>query len=137
MNKKKLYFGIAVVFLLGALIGASGTALFVRHRMQGLLEGGPLAARALVMKRLARRLDLSKDQREKIKIIVDETHDELMALRAENQPKIDDLTAKAVERINPILDEQQREKLKVFLDRLKQGWRPGKKDGRRKGRRFN
>ena len=119
MPKAKIYLGLFVVFLAGAVCGGVATASYLRCRIERGMEAGPAGMGKFVMRRLERELDLSPDQREQVQKIVQNTQERLRELRLEHEPKLNQIIDETVAEINPILTEAQREKLREVYARAK------------------
>jgi len=71
MKKWKLFTGVALVFVLGVVAGSLGTGfyhkyLFARHK------GDPSARKAFILKRFCQKLDLTENQKNEFKGIIDQ-----------------------------------------------------------------
>lgn len=82
---------LALVFLAGAAAGAVGMGVASRQRGPG--EGLPGRAEQMMVRRIARRLDLDPDQR----VI-------LRRVAADTRGQMDDVRQRAVDRVGEILD---------------------------------
>ena len=73
MKRWKMVAALAVVLILGIMIGVVGTGVVIKH---GLALGprGPEERKAFILKRLERRLDLTGAQKERVAAIVDRRH---------------------------------------------------------------
>ena len=105
---------VLLIFLTGAIFGA---LLFPRLAPLLYLRSTPSSRE--VLKRydlfLARQLDLTKEQREQIRQLMEETQQEINRLYRESQPQLRELLAKRRERILQRLTPEQK---KRFLDLL-------------------
>ncbi len=71
MTKWKLIAGVALVFILGVLVGTLGTGVYLKHR-HPFFKQDPAARKTFIMKRLTRKLDLTEAQKSRIESIVDQ-----------------------------------------------------------------
>ena len=62
MKSWKTYLALTALFFCGAIVGAAGTLLVVRWKLNKVVAGGPAAARQVVMKRLISDLNLTAEQ---------------------------------------------------------------------------
>ena len=123
MKKWQLWLGVVTVFVLGVLVGVLGTALAVKRLVGQVVDGGPEAVREVVVRRLARELDLTAAQRAKIETITRATHEQLMQLRAEKQPEIEAILADAIDKMRRELQPEQQDRLQALYDRATRTWR--------------
>jgi len=125
MKKCMAWLGVLVIFLSGMVIGGVGTGLVIRHRVVEIFEGGPMAVRKIMLKRMARELKLTAQQRPHVEEIVAETHDELIALRERSQPEMEHIIDRGVERLKEILDAEQTLKLEAWYRKGRRPWGRG------------
>ncbi len=117
LNKAKLKViaGILVIFLLGAIIGALGTGVFVMHRMRRFAEGGPALQKSWFMKRLNRKLDLTEAQQPEVEKILDQTEEEVHELLRQSFSEFSGIMQRQQTQLKEILTpEQQRELDEMF-----------------------
>jgi hypothetical protein len=98
------------VFLLGAVVGALGTHVVHLDRRLGLPAGPPEFG--LVGAWLERRLDLTREQSERIEAILDRHHQEMFELRREMMPEFETRFTATVEEIEAVLTPEQRERFR-------------------------
>ena len=120
MNRLKAITGIVLIFALGVLSGVLGNDMYYKNRIERFREAGPPARREMFMKRLARRLDLTQQQQEKVSEIFAEMREELFALRTKHQPELAEIRARSHARIKAVLNADQQEKFDEMIERLKQ-----------------
>ena len=75
MQKSKIVAGLLLVFVLGALCGALGTGMVLK-RHHPFFSKAPEGRKAFIMKRLARQLDLTAEQKIRIGAIVERVQSE-------------------------------------------------------------
>jgi Spy/CpxP family protein refolding chaperone len=127
MNKWKLMTGVTLVFLVGALAGSLGTGFYLKHRFEPLLKSDR-DRRAFGMDRLARRLDLTPAQEQKVEAIIlrmRRAHREHFKQRRAELRKYRDLS---VAELKTVLNPEQRKRLDRMIQRHEE---------RRKHRRMN
>lgn len=101
---------VALLFVLGIVVGVLGTHLFYAHRLR---QPGALAD-VLVNAAAARatdRLDLRPDQREQLDGILETTRRDLQTLREDLVDRLRAIRARDIARLVEILDGDQRRRL--------------------------
>lgn len=121
MNKIKLFIGVVLVLLVGALLGSLGTGIYLKHRMIRFEPGGspPHMRKAFIVKRLSGELDLTEAQRIEIEKIVGQSEAKILAVRRQYLPEIKKIVDQSFVLMKDKLDANQQEKLKELHDRLK------------------
>ena len=114
MKKWKLVAGIALLFILGALVGSLGTKFFLERQYPRLRD--PKARKAFFMERLSRELDLTQDQRTKIGEIVEQIEAKRREYSVQRQAEVD----KLIDQMKRDLNDDQQKKLEVMRERFKQ-----------------
>jgi len=115
MKSIKPVVGIILVFLLGAASGALVTYLVSQTRIESILSGGPHAREEVLLKRLTRQLDLDRQQREQVKAIIHETHEDMRQIRQKWHPQMEALLTDSQLRISALLRPEQQEKFKKIV----------------------
>ncbi len=128
MKRWKLWVVIGAVFFLGLGAGVLGSGYVFRRTLARVLSGEQGYNEALVIKKLARELDLTRSQQAAIRPVVDATFQELYALREEERPKLDAILRRGMERMRPLLSTDQLERLSALF-RASQALRSGKARG--------
>ena len=127
MNKLKVWAGILLVFLLGALAGSVGTGAYLKHRIERFSRGGHPPIRVVLMKKLAHELDLTETQRVEVEKILDQLETKLHELRQKHRPELEGLFAHSFDMIKEKLDQEQKAKLDEIREKLRNR-HPSKKD---------
>ncbi len=135
MKKFKMFVGIALIFFLGGLIGAIGSGLFARHKIENFRKGGPPPVKHIMLKRLSHKLELNESQKKEVDKIVDELQAELHTIMKKHHPEVQSLFEKYFTHIEDKLDQGQRaefERIKREFyhrrqSRLEKKHRPGAK----------
>jgi len=122
MKRGKLIAGLLVVFLSGVLVGALGTAFYVRNRVLSVIEGGPREMRKIIMERIDSKIGLSDDQRKRVNEIIKEAQDRYRKLREESSPEVQGIIDDADSMMRDVLEDEQKAKLKGMVDKLKKRW---------------
>lgn len=102
---------VALVFVLGVLVGVLGTHVFYLKRVA---EPGGLADLVLDVtgSRIASRLDLRPEQREAFDAILWSTRDQIATAREGFVGDLREIRARSAQRLVSILDEDQLEELR-------------------------
>ena len=91
LSKFKALMLMAVVFLLGSIVGASlGTAL-VSRKLAFPSEGTRSQRREKMIEKFKSRLKLSPEQTAQLQTILDETHKQFSALHETVKPQFDEI----------------------------------------------
>ena len=139
-NKVKISLIIIAVFLIGFFTGTGVVATFLYINKQPLpfekpLDKGPSfpGNPERLMGRMTRSLDLTPDQQEDVRKIMDKTHDRMMDLREKNRPEMRGILDQSQKEIASILTDEQKQKF-IKLRKKMRG-RFGRMEGREKGMR--
>jgi Spy/CpxP family protein refolding chaperone len=127
MNKTKLKViaGILVVFLLGTIIGALGTGVFVMRKMRQFAKEGPALQKAWFMKRLTRRLDLTEAQQPEVANILDQTEEEINEFMQKSFSEFAEIMQRRNAQLKEILTPEQQKKLDEMSERFHKNWQAG------------
>jgi Spy/CpxP family protein refolding chaperone len=110
MRKAKLIAGVALVFVLGVLVGSLGTRFYHRDWSAPFFHE-PSSRKALIMKRLTKDLGLTEAQQKEFRAIVDETEKKLEAFGAETRSAVKAIFDESFSRMKEKLDPDQQKKL--------------------------
>ena len=110
MKKWKLIAGVALVFVLGLLVGALGTRYYHKD-WSGRFFGEPSARKALILKKLTRDLGLSEAQRKEVRGIIEETDKKLEAFAQERLSAVKAILDESLSRMKEKLDPEQQTRL--------------------------
>jgi hypothetical protein len=111
-----------LVFVLGAICGGGGVALYAMKQIVRMAEASPAETSELSARALARRLNLDPQQRAAARPILLETARELARIRGESMPQVRAAINDAAARLRPILRPAQQEKLHQLLARPRARW---------------
>jgi Spy/CpxP family protein refolding chaperone len=115
MKSLKPIAGLLLVFILGAMSGSLVTYFVNISRMDAIIAGGPRAREDVLIAKLARKLDLDSQQREQVKTVIHETHEEMRLIRKKAHPQIEALLADSQLRISSLLRPEQQEKFRKII----------------------
>lgn len=118
MIRLKLWLGLILVFILGALAGSLGTALYYKDRTERLTRYGHSARSHLLLKRLSDELNLTDVQKKEIGIIVDQFHTKLSHIKRSVRPDIKKLRDESFLAIKACLTDDQKKKFDELRKRL-------------------
>jgi len=107
---------VAVVFLLGALLGFVGNHLW-GERVWGMREVTPAPANHLSVE-LTQELQLTPDQQKQLNAIIADTQSKWRALYAPLEPQRTDIREQSHEQMRKILTPDQLPKFDAFMHRL-------------------
>jgi len=126
---------IVTVFLIGLFTGIGVISTFLYINKPPLPIGKPIYDKPffprspeMKLEKMTRSLDLTLDQHEKVKMIIDSTRDKMMAFRKKSRPEMRSIMGQCRNEIESILTDEQKEKFKELR-------RKGKKRFGRQGRR--
>jgi Spy/CpxP family protein refolding chaperone len=123
---------LVAVFLLGAVIGASGSYFWLKNsenRREPSFGRIPLPSRGQGRQRLPDFLQLTPEQETQFKEIMAESRRRLGELQKEQRPKVDAIRDETNRRFLEILNNEQRKKFELFLKQV-QGFRQRPPRGR-------
>jgi Spy/CpxP family protein refolding chaperone len=123
MIRLKLWLGLILVFILGALAGSVGTSMYYENRTERFTRYGHSARSHLFLKRLSKELDLTEAQKKEIVIIVDQYNTELSSIKRSVRPDIEKLRDESFVAIKKRLTEEQKKKFDELRKRLER-WTP-------------
>jgi hypothetical protein len=122
MTRGKLWAGLVVLFLAGLLTGIVGTRLYHHYEQQYRWERGPAAMHERIMKRLTHELSLTSAQQADVEPIVSRVHVEILQLRFQHQPEVEQVLARGVGELKIKLSPDQQAKLDGLYARLQRRW---------------
>ncbi len=136
MKKLKIFTGLILIFILGALAGSLGTELFVRQKIENFGKHGPPPVTPILLRRLSHELDLTEIQKTDIQKIMEKMQTELHTLRQEYHPKIQEIFEKYFDTIEEELNAEQLVSLDKLKNDMEQRWKMKSKFGPKHGKHF-
>jgi hypothetical protein len=115
MKTWKVVSGIALVFVVGILVGSLGTHVVLRHRFPPP-HPGPKAA--FLVERLSRDLSLTESQKARVKQILDQTDEKLHQHFQQVEPQVKKIVDDSFAEIGKELTDEQRKKLDLIRQRF-------------------
>ncbi|HSL04737.1 MAG TPA: hypothetical protein VK901_14515 [Nitrospiraceae bacterium] len=122
MVSGKLWGGLIVLFIAGALTGIAGTTLYHQYEQEHRWERGPAAKHERIMKRLTHELALTPAQQADIEPMISRTHVEILQLRFAHQPEVEQALTQGMTEIKTKLSVEQQEKLDGLYVKLQRRW---------------
>jgi len=122
MTRGKLWAGLVVLFLAGLLTGIVGTRLYHHYEQQDRWERGPAAMHERIMKRLTHEMSLTSAQQADVEPIVSRVHVEILQLRFQHQPEVEQVLARGIGELKIKLSPDQQAKLDGLYARLQRRW---------------
>lgn len=122
MTPGKLWVGLAILFLAGALSGIAGATLYHQYDQERRWERGPSAKHERIMKRLIHELALTPAQQTQIEPIVSRTHMEILQLRFSLQPEVEQALTRGMAEMKTTLSAEQQGKLDGLYGTLQRRW---------------
>lgn len=110
MKKSKLIAGVALVFVLGLLVGSLGTRFYHRAWSERFFQE-PSARKAVILKKLTKDLALTEGQQNEFKVIIDEADRKLEAFRSERRSAVKTILDESFFRMREKLAPEQQKKL--------------------------
>ncbi len=118
----RVWSGIAVVFVCGALVGNIATTAYDNYKQQQKWEQGLAGLKQRVRNHLTRQLHLSAEQQLAIEPILSQAEVELLRLRMAQQPRVEEAVTRTTTTLRAKLNPQQQSKLDELHHRLEQRW---------------
>jgi Spy/CpxP family protein refolding chaperone len=119
--------GVAVlIFALGFAAGALGLNAY-----RAWSRGGVGPSRHDRFEQMAERLKLNDGQKTQVKQILDESREQLQALRKESEPKVNEIRNRADEQLQKVLTPEQWQQFQQMRSEMRgRGRRGGPRDGK-------
>jgi hypothetical protein len=112
-----------LIFALGAVVGAAGTLLVVRVRVRHALQQ-PDKLPQRIAGRLRGTLDLTDEQAEQVRAILDRRYAELARIRRFAQPRVEAQLEWVRKEIADVLTPDQAARWREHFDRFRRVWIP-------------
>ena len=137
MGKLKLWLGVILLFVSGLVIGSLITGHYFRAHFIRFAHGGPGKVNEHIVARLTRELRLSDEQREQIEQIRLEADARLREIDDQFRPQIESVIDQQHDDIMAVLDEDQKRTLNERFEEMRERRgrfmpkdRPGERDRR-------
>jgi len=116
--KQRAAVWVAVVFLLGVLLGGVVGYVFAHHPVSANAPLSPQERRAQKVEELTRVANLTPEQRQQLEAILTQLHGEYKALHEQSDAQIDQARQKGRNQIRAILTAEQKPKFEEFLRKM-------------------
>jgi Spy/CpxP family protein refolding chaperone len=117
MKKWKLVVGVASVFILGLLVGSMGAGLYMKHHFPRP-KGDPAEVRTFLLNRFSHKLDLSEEQRNEFKVIIDQVGGRLEEHFRRTHSEVGNIIEPGFSQMRAVLSPDQQEKFDELIERL-------------------
>ncbi len=117
MKQWKLLLGVALVFVVGILVGSAGTRFFFHHH-HGFFPAVSGQRTAFIVKRLARELGLTDAQKVTVRKIVEDTGEKLRDHFLQRRPEVEAIIDDGFRRIKNELNDEQKPKLDQLREKM-------------------
>ena len=121
-TRRRIWGGVAVVFLCGVLVGGVGANIYRDQQQQQRWQQGLASLKPRVMRTLTDELSLSPEQQGTVLAIVSQAERELLELRVAQQPRVDEVMARAADLVKTAMRPDQQAKLDDLYRRLQARW---------------
>ena len=115
MKTWRLITGVALVLVLGILIGSTGTQFYLRHKYHLFLDRKDRTAH--VLKTLSRDLDLLQDQKIAVEKILQRMAERLHSHLLQRRPEAERIVDESFSEIRQGLTDEQKKKLDSLQER--------------------
>jgi hypothetical protein len=121
LSRASLAFYFVLVFVAGGVVGALSYRLYTTASVNAMRPPrGPDEYRRRYLDEMRTRLKLDQGQFQRLDKILDETRDQVRAVRERMDPEMKKIRDEQIERVNGILNESQRQEyLKMRQEREK------------------
>jgi len=115
MKSWRLITGVALVLVLGILIGGAGTQLYLRHKYHFSLDRKERAAH--LMKIFSKELDLSQDQKTAVEKILQRMVERLHSHLLQRRPEAERIVDESFSEIRQQLTDEQKKQFDSLQER--------------------
>ena len=129
MKNWKLIIGVALVLVLGLLVGSIGTGLYMKHRFPPPMKD-PSEMRAFLLEKFSQKLNLTEEQRKKYKWIIDQVGEKLEEHFRKTHSEIGAIIEPGFSQMREILNPDQKERFDALIERLERHRKGGSERGR-------
>ena len=119
MNRLKVWAGIVLVLLVGALAGSLATGIYFKHRIERFSKGRRPPIKVVLMKKLSHELDLTETQGVEIEEILDQLEAKLLDLKRKHRPELENLFDHSFGSIREKLNSEQKKRFDEIREELR------------------
>jgi predicted negative regulator of RcsB-dependent stress response len=120
---RTIWLAALTVFLCGILVGIGATLEYQAYKREHRDESMLARLKPRVIHQLDERLHLRDEQRRVVELLVSQAEGQLLALRMQQQPYVEEIVARAATRINATLTSKQQLEFDDLLSTLEARWR--------------
>ena len=128
MKKWKLVTGLALVFAFGLLVGSFGTGVYIKHRFVPP-KRDPSAMTAFLLKKFSHKLDLTEEQKNEFKRLIDQVGGKLEDHFRKTHSEIGNIVDQGSSEMKKVLSPDQQKKFDELIERFKRHRKSGGKFG--------
>jgi len=128
MKKWKLVTGLALVFAFGLLVGSFGTGVYIKHRFAPP-KRDPSVMRAFLLKKFSQKLDLTEEQKNEFKKLIDQVGDKLEDHFRKTHSEIGKIIDQGSSQMRRVLSSDQQKKFEELIEKFKRHRKPKSKFG--------
>ena len=118
MKKWKLVTGLTLVFILGLLVGSFGAGLYMKHHFIHPRKN-PSEMRAFLLKRFSQKLDLTEEQKNEFKAIIDQVGERLEKHFRKTHSEIGEIVEPGFSQMKKVLSPDQQKKFGEVIEKFK------------------
>jgi len=118
MKKWKLVTGLTLVFILGLLVGSFGAGLYMKHHFIHPRKN-PSEMRAFLLKRFSQKLDLTEEQKNEFKAIIDQMGERLDEHFRKTHSEIGEIVEPGFSQVKKMLSPDQQKKFGEVIEKFK------------------
>jgi len=132
MRNFKVWSGLILIFVSGAVVGSIVSALLIRQRVEGFTKRGPHMANRMIVHEIISEMELSPALRDSIDAILEADRPEMEKLGARFGRSLEEFTGRQFEKIKAVLSDDEKEifdaraaELRERFERMREKGRPG------------
>ncbi|MEW6670555.1 MAG: hypothetical protein AB1427_02565 [Thermodesulfobacteriota bacterium] len=118
MKKWKLISGVLLVFALGVLIGSLGTGFYHQYLFDRFRKDSA-ERKAFVLKQFSERLDLTEDQQQAFKSIIDQVDQQRREQILKNRSEFKKIRDESYERMKKVLNPDQQNAFEELIKEIR------------------
>ena len=118
MKKWKLVTGLALVFILALLVGSFGAGLYMKHHFIHPRKN-PSEMSAFLLKRFSQKLDLTEEQKNEFKAIIDQVGERLEKHFRKTHSEIGEIVEPGFSQMKKVLSPDQQKKFDEVIEKFK------------------
>ena len=112
-----------IVFIAGGVVGSAGTVIWAMDHFQHIARHPEEAPRRITA-RMAEKLDLTDEQAEQVREILERRQQDLMVIHHEIRPRVEEVLNASRAEIAAVLNDQQQAEWEEMYQRFDRRWMP-------------